>query len=152
MLAIGFFIGWAVLLFGTAFAAALSRSLPARVCAFAAVLAWLLTLLVMNRRGDWDGQMAVAVVDAAMFLTLLGVGLRASFLWPLLAAGFQGAGLALHVADLIMTEPLPGALLVALQGTSFAAQLTILGGVLASFRQRQGRDIAPEPAQALGQA
>lgn len=143
MLAIGSAVAWTVLLLGTTAVAAFARDRTVRLCAFGAAAGWVLTLIVARREGDWIEQTGLFAIDLAVFGLLLTVGLRSDRLWPLVAAGFQLIGVALHVATLLMPADEPIALKVGLQVTSYGVQLTLLWAAVQAFRRRH---VQPERA------
>jgi hypothetical protein len=146
LLAIGFIVIWVLLLGSIVVVATLRRNRAALLCGLGAIVAWIASLALARRGSEWtDPQFGVLAVDVLLFGLLLAVGLRSTRLWPLIAAGCQFAGVALHGATFVVEGDRTPPLLVGLQLTSLAVVLVLLWG--ASRASHRAQDLASGPAK-----
>lgn len=91
----------AVLWLGVCAFALLKGDKPERFAASSMVVAWLATLAVHRDTLLTGVTIPVLVIDAALFLVMLGLSWRTDRNWPVWAAAFQAIVVLVHVVTMI---------------------------------------------------
>lgn len=104
--------------------------------AFAMMAAAVLTPLVL-RHGYAGPEYGIVLVDALLFVALLGIAMGSRAFWPVWAAGFQLVALAVHLAAAAMPSILPAVYAEALGIWSYPVLGALLFGTFVEVRRRR---------------
>ncbi|HEY3696899.1 hypothetical protein [Phenylobacterium sp.] len=115
---------------------------PERLAAAANLAAWLITLLVQNRRDWFDAQWGILSVDIVFLGVLVWLALTRNGAWLLFAAAFQLLGVVTHLAIVADAKVRSLAYLRSLTIWSYLILAALGVGTLLADRRR--RRTAPE--------
>jgi len=121
-------LGWISLVL-TCVAAAWRGGLPERLGAGLVAAAWVLTLLVEQRRNWLEPQFGMFAVDIATFLGLAALAFLYRRYWAICAAGFQAIAV---LTDLIFMIN-PAVFYRAYYMSNFSIGFLLLGAILAGI-------------------
>ena len=111
---------------------------PERLVAAVNLAAWLITLVVQNRRVWFDTQWGILSVDIVFLGLLVGLALTYDAAWLLFAAAFQLLAVVTHLAILADTQVRSLAYLRSLTIWSYLVLVALgVGAVQADRKRRQ---------------
>jgi hypothetical protein len=127
---------WILSLFGSAIFALWKGGRPEKVAGAGSLLAWVISLALMNRQKWLDPQFGVLGVDCIYLAVLLVMALKTTRTWLLFATAFQLLGVVIHLASLID----PGVRTLAyLRGLTIWSYLVLFSLVLGTWAHQQRR-------------
>jgi hypothetical protein len=127
---------WAAALLGACALAFRRGGAPERLAAAGALAAWIVTVLVQDKRAFFDPQLGILAVDISFLGFLIWLALTRDRLWLLFAAAFQLLSVVTHMAIVAENEVRNLAYLrsLALWGYLFVIALAV-GAMTASPRK-----------------
>lgn len=125
-----------VALFGSIAVAVRYGGRDERTGAFALLAAAVLTPILVQH--SYAGpEYGIVMVDALLFMALLGIAMGSRAFWPVWAAGFQLVALAVHLAAAATPSILPAVYAEALAIWSYPVLGALAVGTYAEVRRRR---------------
>lgn len=81
-------------------------------------------------------ETGILVIDALLFLALVGIALRSDRFWPLWAAAFQMIAVFVHIATIAKTDDYAWAYAIAVNFWSYPVMYALIGGIALESRKR----------------